>query len=158
MLAEETAAYTMTDPAFFYVLTERLDLLAIDDDPIMREFASVYLASPTATVHTAENGAAGLKMLAERRFDIILLDIDMPGLTGFDVLERLRANPDTAGLPVIVITSREDIPSIDRAYQLGATSFVSKPVNWRMLAYQVRYVHRASRAVSDAAQTERAAA
>jgi DNA-binding response OmpR family regulator len=135
----------MTGSAFFHVLTEDTKILAVDDDPIMREFAGVYLSSPHATVQTAQDGRAALDCLASGSYDIVLLDIDMPGLTGFDVLQRLRQRPETADLPVIVVTGREDIESIDRAYQLGATSFVSKPVNWRLLAYQVRYVLRASR-------------
>ena len=132
----------MTD--FFYVLTDKTDLLVADDDPIMREFASVYLASPSATVFTAENGEDALAQLEARSFDLLLLDLDMPVMNGFEVLERLRADPATARLPIIVITGREDIVSIDKAYALGATSFINKPVNWRLLAYQVRYVLRAS--------------
>lgn len=135
----------MNGPGFFHVLTEATTILAVDDDPIMREFAGVYLSSPSASVETAPDGVAALALVAQRSFDIVLLDIDMPGLTGFDVLQRLRTEPRTAALPVIVITGREDMASIDRAYELGATSFVSKPVNWRVLAYQVRYVLRASR-------------
>ncbi len=132
----------MTD--FFYVLTDKTDLLVADDDPIMREFASVYLSSPSATVFTAENGEDALAQLEARSFDLLLLDLDMPVMNGFEVLERLRADPATSRLPIIVITGREDIVSIDKAYALGATSFINKPVNWRLLAYQVRYVLRAS--------------
>ena len=131
--------------AFFYVLTERTDVLVADDDPIQREFASVYLSSPAAEVVTVEDGAAALAAIRDHKFDILLLDIDMPRLSGFEVLEALRADPATRDLPVIVITGREDIESIDRAYALGATSFVNKPVNWRLLAYQVKYVLRTTR-------------
>lgn len=142
----------MTD--FFYVLTEKTDLLVTDDDPIMREFASVYLSSPTATVTTASNGEEALAQLKARSFDLLLLDIDMPVMNGFEVLERLRADPATARLPIIVITGREDVVSIDKAYALGATSFINKPVNWRLLAYQVRYVLRASTVAVQATTTQ----
>lgn len=119
-------------------------MLVADDDPIMREFAGVYLATPRAEVVTAENGAVALTRLGEGRFDILLLDIDMPVMTGFQVLEAVRADPLLRDLPIIVITGREDIESIDKAYALGATSFVVKPVNWRLLAYQVKYVLRSA--------------
>lgn len=142
--------------AFFYVLDERIDLLVADDDPIMREFASVYLSSPSAEVVTVPDGAAALAALRGASFDILLLDVDMPVMNGFDVLERLRADPAMAMLPVIVITGREDIASIDRAFALGATSFVIKPVNWRLLAYQVKYVLRSAR--SDARRALKGAA
>ncbi len=140
----------MTQSHFFYVLADEARILAVDDDPIMREFAGVYLASPTTEVETANGGLAALDAVAKQAFDLVLLDIDMPGMTGFEVLERLRADPRTQGLPVIVVTGREDIVSIDRAYELGATSFISKPVNWRLLAYQIRYVLRASRQAATA--------
>jgi len=129
---------------FFYVLDDELKLLVADDDPIMREFASVHLSTPSAEVAIAEDGAAAIRKLGEERFDILLLDLDMPVKSGFDVLEIIRADPALAELPVIVITGREDIASIDRAYALGATSFVVKPVNWRLLAYQVKYVLRSA--------------
>jgi FixJ family two-component response regulator len=57
----------------------------------------------------------------------------------------LRADPRYNGLPVIVVTGREDIEAVDRAFQAGATSFVVKPLNWRLLSHQIRYVHRSGR-------------
>jgi CheY-like chemotaxis protein len=131
--------------SFFYVLDESLSILMADDDPIMREFASVYLSSPSAEIHTVPDGLAALSRLSEAMFDVLLLDLDMPVLSGFDTLERIRADSATRDLPVIVISGREDIESIDRAYKLGATSFVTKPVNWRLLAYQIKYVLRAAK-------------
>ena len=136
---------------FFYVLDEPTRILVCDDDPIMREFAGVYLSTPSAEVVAVADGAQVLPTLDKEPFDILLLDIDMPGLNGFGVLERLRARPAYADFPVIVITGREDVVSIDRAYALGATSFVSKPVNWRLLAYQVKYVLRSSKALAKSA-------
>ena len=129
---------------FFYVLEDELRVLVADDDPIMREFASVYLATPSAQVVTADNGAVAVARLGQERFDILLLDLDMPVMSGFEALEIIRGDPALCDLPVIVITGREDIASIDRAYALGATSFVVKPVNWRLLAYQVKYVLRSA--------------
>ena len=128
--------------SFFYVLNESVRILLADDDPIMREFASVYLSSPKADVVTVLHGGAAIDALKKGAFDILLLDLEMPEMNGFEVLDRLRSDPATTFLPVIVITGLEDFVSIDRAYALGATSFVIKPVNWRLLAYQVKYVLR----------------
>jgi DNA-binding response OmpR family regulator len=130
------------DGSFFYVLKDELRLLYVDDDPILREFAQVHLTTETATVETAADGVAGLAMLETVRPDVVLLDLEMPRMDGFEVLTHLRANPITARTPVIVATGREDVGAIDRAFQLGATSFVVKPLNWRLLSYQIRYVHR----------------
>lgn len=146
---------------FFYVLQDALKILFVDDDPILREFAQVHLTTETAQVHTAADGLDGLEALeAGYAADAILLDLEMPGMDGFEMLERLRAEPRWADLPVIVVTGREDVGAVDRAFQLGATSFVVKPLNWRLLSYQLRYVHRstlaeAARRRSEAAMQER---
>jgi DNA-binding response OmpR family regulator len=80
--------------------------------------------------------------VAAETFDIMLLDLEMPNMDGFEVLARLRADERTRRMPVIVVTGREDVFAIDKAFQAGATSFLVKPINWRLLSYQVRYVHR----------------
>jgi CheY-like chemotaxis protein len=138
---------------FFYVLDESARILFVDDDPILREFAQVNLASPTASVDVAENGAVALERLSEG-YDIVLLDLEMPVLDGFDTLAAIRADPRTKDLAVIVQTGREDVEAIDRAFRLGATSFVTKPLNWRLLSYQMLYVLRASRAERKTAARE----
>ena len=131
---------------FFYVLDETARILFVDDDPILREFAQVNLASPKASVDLAADGAEALRSLAVCDYDIVLLDLEMPVLNGFDTLARIRADPRTRDLAVIVQTGREDVEAIDKAFRLGATSFVTKPLNWRLLSYQILYVLRASRA------------
>jgi FixJ family two-component response regulator len=66
-------------------------------------------------------------------------------MDGFEVLEHLASSEAHCRIPVIVVTGREDVAAIDRAYRAGATSFVVKPLNWRQLSYQIRYVHRTAR-------------
>lgn len=131
---------------FFYVLDEAARVLFVDDDPILREFAQVNLSSPKATVDVASNGVEALERLALCDYDVMLVDLEMPVMDGFDTLTAVRADPRTRNLAVIVQTGREDVEAIDRAFRLGATSFVAKPLNWRLLTYQIRYVLRASRA------------
>lgn len=128
-----------------YVFDEPTRILVIDDDPILREFASVYLSTPDAVVETVSDGNMALDRLLKDHFDIVLADIEMPELDGFELVQRLRAHESLRHLPIVMLTGREDIASIDRAYNLGATSFVTKPVNWRELSYQLRYVIRATR-------------
>lgn len=130
---------------FFYVLDEAVRILFVDDDPIMREFASVHLSTDTARVSLAADGLEALKALGREPFDIVLMDLEMPRMDGFEALEVLRGMPETRALPIIVVTGREDIPAIDRAFEAGATSFLVKPINWRLLSYQIRYVLRACR-------------
>ena len=130
---------------FFSVLDDPIRLLFIDDDPILREFAVVHLSTEKARVSVAASGVAALEQIGRERFDLILLDLEMPAMDGFEVLRRLRDQPSTATTPVIVVTGREDVSAVDRAFLAGATSFVVKPINWRLLAYQIRFVHRAFR-------------
>ena len=127
---------------FFYVLRESIRILYVDDDPILREFAVVNLATERASVDTASDGRAALAAISAAPPDLVLLDLDMPEMDGFQVLEALRADPKFRDLPVIVVTGREDVEAVDRAFAVGATSFVVKPLNWRLLSHQLRYVHR----------------
>lgn len=131
---------------FFYVLDEPLHLLFVDDDPILREFAMVHLASEKGRVSVAADGEDALTHIRAHGADLVLLDLEMPRLDGFGVLEALRADEATRRLPVIVITGREDVVAIDRAFAKGASSFIVKPINWRLLNYQIRFVDRAHRA------------
>jgi CheY-like chemotaxis protein len=128
--------------SFYYVLQESMRILFVDDDPILREFASVNLSSEHASIETAQDGVAALEAIRQSAPDIVLLDLEMPNLDGFAVLDALRGDAATRDLPVIVVTGREDIEAVDRAFAAGATSFVVKPLNWRLLSHQVRYVHR----------------
>lgn len=130
---------------FFYVLEDEARILFVDDDPILRAFAQVNLATPTTQIDLAEDGAQALERLEAARYDLVLLDLEMPGIDGFEVLTRIRNDPALKDLAVIVQTGREDVEAIDRCFHLAATSFVMKPLNWRLLAYQIRYVLRAER-------------
>lgn len=138
--------------SFHYVLDGAHRLLVVDDDPIAREFSAVYLATPEVSIDTADSGEAALDLLGRQAYDLAITDLDMPGMGGFELIRRIRATPALADLPVIVVTGREDIASIDRAYEAGATSFAVKPVNWRLMSYQVRFVLRAARMARAAAQ------
>lgn len=130
-------------PPFTFVLDGGVRLLAVDDDPIQREFSVIYLAAPGVEIVTAQSGEDALSLLETMAFDIALVDYDMPGISGVDLVKHIRTVDRLANLPVIMITGREDMASIDEAYRAGATSFMSKPVNWRLLSYQIRFVMRA---------------
>lgn len=131
-----------TDP---FISIDATRLLVADDDPILREFAVVHLGTPDTTVETAADGVAALAMMDACIPDLALIDLDMPRMDGFELIERMRADPRLGRVPVVVITGREDTAAIDRAFEAGATSFTVKPLNWRLLSYQLAYVLRASR-------------
>ncbi|CAN5332696.1 hypothetical protein BH11PSE2_BH11PSE2_13570 [soil metagenome] len=131
--------------AFFCVLQDPIKILFVDDDPILREFAVVHLSSENTSVDVLDDGVSALEQLDSVNPDIILLDLEMPRMDGFEFLQHLRSNPRHSGIPVIVCTGREDVKAIDRAFEAGATSFVVKPINWRLLTYQIRFVDRAGK-------------
>jgi len=136
-----------TTHRFEYVLDGELRILAVDDDPIQREFCSVYLSTPTVAIDTADCAEAGLALLDRKTYAAALIDVDMPGMNGIEMVARLRADPRFDALPLMVVTGREDMLSIDQAYEAGATAFMCKPVNWRLLAHQIRFMIRAHRAL-----------
>ena len=132
-----------SDQGFIYIFDAPVRILAVDDDPIMREMAMVQLSHPGGEVVTAQDGREAWEILsADPGFDLVLSDLEMPHMTGFGLCAAIREDPRFARLPVVVLTGRDDMFAIDRAYETGATSFATKPVNWRMLGYQLRYVMR----------------
>lgn len=136
-----------TRSAFNYVLDEDSRILVVDDDPIQREFAGVYLATPNAHVDVAVSGSEALQKLAAGPYDIVLVDFDMPDMTGLELIEILRKDARFTETLIVMVTSHEDIVTIDAAYRAGATSFVTKPVNWRLLSYHLKFVLKNSRKV-----------
>lgn len=132
-----------SEQGFIYVFEEPVRILAVDDDPIMREMAMAQLSHPGGEIVTAENGQEAWDILAaDAAFDLVLSDLEMPQMTGFALCTAIREDARLARLPVVVLTGRDDMFAIDRAYEVGATAFATKPVNWRMLGYQLRYVLR----------------
>src|SRR5215510_2710137 len=144
-----------TPQKWWYVFDEPTRILVVDDDPILREFASVYLTTPMSEVVLASDAATALDILSREIVDIAMIDIEMPGMNGFELVEHIRADDKLRELPVVMVTGREDIVSIDRAYNAGATSFATKPVNWRQLSHQLRYVVRASRNQAAGSQSQK---
>jgi DNA-binding response OmpR family regulator len=139
------SSFDAASTPFSFVLSERTRILVVDDDPIQREFASVYLSTPTTTVDAAKSAESGFELLLANAYDIALVDIDMPGMGGIEMVQVIRATPPLKDLPVVMVSGCEDILSIDRSYDVGATSFVTKPVNWRLLCYHLRFVLRSQR-------------
>lgn len=138
---------TDTTAKFDWVFDVETAILVVDDDPIQREFSSVYLSAPGVVVTTVESAEAAVEILKTARFDAALFDVDMPGMNGIDLVAHVRAQSRFDGLPIMVVTGREDMVSIDRAYEAGATGFMCKPVNWRLLAHQIKFMIRAHRAI-----------
>lgn len=140
-----------------FVKTDFARVLVVDDDPILREFAISHLTSPSMEVCVAEDGLIALEALRKGDFDVALVDLDMPNLNGFELMEAMARDPRLMGVPVVVITGRDDMEAIDLAFAAGATSFVVKPINWRLITHQLAYVLRNSRSEAAIRQARAAA-
>jgi len=89
-----------------------------------------------------DNGADALAAALDNQVAIVLLDVDMPGLNGYEVCRRLRAEARFATTPIVMVTGHEDSHAITLAFEAGATDFVSKPVNWALLPRRLEYILR----------------
>ena len=124
------------------------NILVVDDDSMMRLLASQALDASGYAVTQASGGKEALDCVARKKPHLILLDVTMPDFDGFAVCRALRETDDTKNIPVIMLTALDDVKSIGRAYEAGATDFIIKPINWHILVQRVNYVLRASEAFS----------
>jgi len=124
-------------------------ILVVDDDPIVRSLMQATLRTDGFTVFEAADGVEGCRLYEEHLPDLMLVDLVMPHMDGYELCRVLRARPESAYVPIVVATSLDDVPSIARAYDAGATDFIPKPVNWLVLNHRVRYILRASRAFEE---------
>ncbi len=126
--------------------------LIVDDDAMMRLLIRQSLERAGFACQEAPHGAAALERFDVVQPDIVLLDVMMPEMDGYELCARLRAHPSGTLVPVLMLTGLDDLESINRAYDVGATDFISKPINWGVLGHRVRYILRASQAFGDLAK------
>jgi class 3 adenylate cyclase len=117
-------------------------VLIVDDDQDMVAFFGRLLAKEAMSVDAVYDGAAALAHIAATPPDLVLLDVMMPGMSGFEVCERLKADPVTALIPVVLVTALEDHGSRVRGIEAGADDFLSKPVNREELIARVKTLRR----------------
>jgi DNA-binding response OmpR family regulator len=109
-----------------------------DDDELLQQLVSHKLRQRGCDTRTVDNGEALLAAVAAERPDLIVLDAMMPSMDGFEALRRLRADPATADIPVIMLTARRGEQDVVTALNLGASDFLVKPFLPEELALRVR--------------------
>ncbi len=101
-------------------------ILFIEDESALQKTIGEVLKQEGYELISALNGEIGLRLAKEKKPDLILLDLVLPKMNGFDVLKKLKENSDTKNIPVIVLTNLEAMDDIDKAIELGATTYLVK--------------------------------
>ena len=115
-------------------------VLIADDDADIRDLVAFKLTQSGHQVRAVEDGMAALRAVREELPDLALLDIRMPGMSGLDVCRELRSEPETATLPVIMITARSQEGDVEVGFAAGADDYIIKPFSPRELSSRVQAV------------------
>lgn len=106
----------------------KYNVLAVDDIPLNLLLVQKMLSRFNFTMRTAANGQQALDAIAEMKPDLILLDLMMPGIDGFEVLRRVRENPETADIRVVILSALNSNEDVVKGYNMGADEFIMKPI------------------------------
>jgi diguanylate cyclase (GGDEF)-like protein len=131
-------------------------VLVVDDDPMVRVLVGETLRQIGLIVEEVETGTAALEFIDRSQPDVILLDVLMPGMSGFDACTAIRAMEQGRHIPIMMMTGLDDIDSIDHAFEVGATDFITKPLNYAILGHRVRYLLRTMQAFESVRQSKKA--
>lgn len=113
-------------------------ILVVEDEKSLRESLADMLAINGYKVRTAENGLQGLEVLAHAEIDLVLCDITMPKMDGYEFVQRVRSNTNTDVLPVIFLTAKAEFESKIHGLELGADDYITKPFEFRELRLKLR--------------------
>ena len=118
------------------------DILVIDDDAVVRTLVEAYLTKAGFSVRTASGGKEGLSSFESDPAGVVLVDVRMPEMNGYEVCENLRATAAGRHVPVLIMTGTESLEAVEEAFEAGATDFATKPLNLGLLAHRLRYMLR----------------
>jgi len=117
-------------------------LLVVDDDVVIRSMLMKSLQKQGFNAIEAPNGAEGIELFRQHRPDMVLLDVLMPVMNGFETCQVMRELDPERTVPIIMLTGLDDVVSVDKAFDAGATDFITKPINWSLFSQRVRYALR----------------
>jgi diguanylate cyclase (GGDEF)-like protein/PAS domain S-box-containing protein len=133
---------------------EQAVILVVDDDEGMRGLLREALTRFGFTVLATDDGVQALSLFETANPDLVLLDVMMPGMNGFDVCSTLRQLRGGEHVPIVMLTGMDDLSAISRSYELGATDFLTKGTSLQTLCERIRYVLRSSRAMAQLRNSE----
>jgi two-component system chemotaxis response regulator CheY len=118
-------------------------VLVVDDSATVRKFVAASLNIKGFRVVTAGDGIEALERMPLEKFDLIITDLNMPDMDGFEFIRTLRESPEYSHIPIIVLTSFTDLKSKDQAIEMGAIAFLEKPLSIEAIQREVlRYVNK----------------
>ncbi len=129
-------------------------VLLVEDDPVARTLVAARLKYLGYHVLEADDGLPGLDLFFDRQPDLVILDVLMQGMNGYEVCRNIRASGQGKNVPILIMTGLNDQESIANAFQVGATDFVTKPVNGDLLGHRVEYLLRSARASAELRSSE----
>ena len=129
-------------------------ILVVDDDETIRLLARASLEAAGYAVSESPDDRSVRDAFLKTVPDLVLLDVILPGKDGFAVCGEIRALPYGMDVPIIMMTGLDDVESISKAYEAGATDFIVKPINWQILVYRVQYILRANHAFRELRSNE----
>lgn len=125
-------------------------ILVVDDNEMNRDMLTRRLQRQGYDVMAVEDGTSALQIVHQYNFDLVLLDIMMPNISGYEVLEQLKTNPRTRHLPVIMISAVDDLDSVVRCIEMGAEDYLFKPFNPVLLKARVGAILSRQRSSAEA--------
>ncbi len=144
-MAADTSDSTSADSKFESVVTlDGSRILLVDDNQQNLELIQAYLETLPVEIETARDGVEAIEAVERQQPDLILLDVMMPRMSGFEVCQKLKANPETRDIVVIMVTALHEVADYERAVESGTDDFLSKPVNKLELLTRVRSLLRVS--------------
>jgi diguanylate cyclase (GGDEF)-like protein len=129
-------------------------ILIVDDDPVVRSLMQDSLEDEGFSVVEAEDGVQACGVCDRTVPSLLIVDAMMPNMNGFELCRRLRAGATTQYVPILMATGLDDHGSIVKAYESGATDFISKPLNWPILNHRIHYMLRGAHTLEDLRQNQ----
>jgi two-component system chemotaxis response regulator CheY len=118
-------------------------VLVVDDSATVRKFVAAALAMKGFRVVTAGDGVEALELMPSEKFDMIITDLNMPDMDGYEFIRTLRETPEYQDIPIIVLSSMTDLKDKDLALESGALAFLEKPLSTEAIQREVfRFVHK----------------
>ncbi len=124
---------------------ESARILVVDDDAAQRALLREILGQAGFSCDDAQDGDEGLRKCLSLKPDLMVLDVMMPGRDGFSVCSEIRNDPVVQNTPILMVTGLNDIKSIERAFEVGATNFLTKPINFSLIEHHIKYILRSAR-------------